>query len=197
MSFVAKQEVYDHITQGCLDLYARQQVLPVDRALMYLMDLSDVPMHAPYHHYIMPAALLTLAAVAQGRDEGQLRTWLSAAEERAKLVPPGSCGNCGNCGSAVGAGIFYSVYTDAAPVKRDNWALSNEMTARCLLAIAHCPGSRCCKRTQFLAAQAACDFLHAHTDLPLAVSDTIRCHYHSHNPDCLEGECPLDGEVAQ
>jgi hypothetical protein len=28
-----------------------------------MMDLSFVPMHYPYHHYILPAALLTASAI--------------------------------------------------------------------------------------------------------------------------------------
>ena len=196
MEIVLKQEIYDLITQTCMDMYAEQQLLPVDRALMRLMDLPGIPMHYPYHHYIMPAALLTMAAVAEHWEAPALQDRLKTAEDRAKTILAGFCGNCGACGAGVGAGIFFSIYSGAAPTKRDNWDLTNEITGRCLLKIAEHPGPRCCKRTLFLAAQTVCDFLHQHDGPPLTVSDQIVCHYFGRNPDCLGAECPFHQEVS-
>ncbi|MGN0658522.1 MAG: DUF5714 domain-containing protein [Emergencia sp.] len=191
MKIELKQEILDSIMEECLQLYREGKMVPVDQALMRLMDLPGIPMHYPYHHYIMPAALLTLAAVAAGEKEEALREQLKTAMERAVTVPGGFCGNCGTCGAAVGCGIFFSVYTGAAPKKRDNWNLSNEITGRCLLKISSLPGPRCCKRTLFLSAQEAADFISEKLGLPLTVSEEIRCRYHQKNAECLETECPF------
>lgn len=186
-----KQEIFDAITETCVQMYRSGEAMTADQALMRLMDLPGIPMHYPYHHYILPAAFLTLAAMEDGSTEETLREWLAAAQERAKMVPGGFCGNCGSCGAGVGAGIFLSVYTGAAPVKRENWNLANEMTGRCLIKIASCPGPRCCKRTLFLSAQECCEYAGEKLGLHLTVSPEIKCHYYSKNPDCLREECPF------
>ncbi|MGC2872484.1 DUF5714 domain-containing protein [Ihubacter sp. mB4P-1] len=186
-----KQEIFDSITEACLRMYRQGEMMTADQSLMRLMDLPGIPMHYPYHHYIMPAAFLTMAAIEDGSGEETLTGWLSQAEQRAKTVPGGFCGNCGSCGAGVGAGIFLSVYTGAAPVKRENWNLANEITGRCLIKIASYPGPRCCKRTLFLAAQECCAYIEDKLGLHIAVSPEIKCHYYKKNPDCLGEECPF------
>lgn len=186
-----KQEMYDLITETCLDIYGQKTMLPVDQALMRLMDLPGIPMHYPYHHYIMPAAFLTLTSIAENRDEEIFCGWLQTAEERAKTILAGSCGNCGCCGAATGLGIFFSIYNDCAPYKRENWDLTNEIVGRGLIRIAEYPGPRCCKRTLFLAAQAGTAFVRDKLGLPLTISEKIRCHYYDRNNECLAGECPF------
>ena len=76
-------------------MYETGETLSCEKALMKLMDMDGIPMHCPYHHFIMPAALLTVTAVQEKRDRQELTDWLETAEERAKTVPPGFCGNCG------------------------------------------------------------------------------------------------------
>lgn len=186
-----KEEIMNSITEECIEMYSEGKMMTVDAALMRLMDLPGIPMHYPYHHYIMPAALLTVAAISENTEKALLREQLSKAEERARTVPGGFCGNCGTCGAAVGAGIFFSVYTGAAPKKRDNWNLANELTGRCLIRIASYPGPRCCKRTLFLSAQEACGYIVEKLGLPFEMSQQVVCRYHQKNAECLETECPF------
>lgn len=190
-----KDEIFEAITDTCLEIYNQGELIPIDEVQKKLMDVPGVPIHYPYHHYIQPAAFLTLTAIADEESEETLVEWLSKAEQRGRSVPGGFCGNCGACGGGVGIGIFLSVYTDAAPVKRNNWAMVNEGTGKALTHIATYPGPRCCKRVLFLGAQAGVEYAKEKLDLELPINEFIECHYYQKNPDCLGKECPFYKEA--
>lgn len=186
-----RNEIYDEITRSCLRIYDSERIYAVDEILMKLMDIKGVPMHDPFHHYIMPASLLTAAAKAVGAERKTLEMWLSEAMVRGKKVPGGFCGDCGACGSGVGVGIFLSVYTGAKPMKRENWAFVNRGTAYALDRVSSYPGPRCCKRVLLLAAQAACELAKENLNIALEMNSEIRCHYFRNNKECLGKECPF------
>ena len=190
-----KQEVIEKMKEACLAQYRDGTAMKVDEVMKRLMDIEGVPMHYPNHHFIMPAGLLTLAAIEKGADESELSQWLETAEERAKTVPGGFCGNCGTCGSAVGVGIFISVLTGATPMAVENWQWANEATGKCLIKISQYPGPRCCKRTTFLAAAEGVPYINEKCGLHFAVNDEIECNYHIKNATCLEAECPFYKEA--
>lgn len=191
MSFELKQEVYDDLQSICLKTFREKTVLPVNLMLDRLMGLQDLPIHCPYHHYIVPAALLTQTAVMTGKTQEELTDWLQLAEERAKTVPGGFCGNCGTCGAAVGVGIFVSVYTDASPMSVENWQWANEVTGRCLVRIAAYPGPRCCKRTCYMALQEGVPYVNEKCGLSLQIDPAMVCGFTNRNPDCILAACPF------
>ena len=98
MNIVLKQEIFDRITEVCLETFSAGEMCRAEEMLMKLMDIQGVPMHYPYHHYIMPAALLTLAAIERQSSREELSAQLCEAEQRARTVPGGVCGNCGGGG---------------------------------------------------------------------------------------------------
>ncbi len=191
MAFVMKDEVFADLITLCKAIYEKGEQKPVDKILTELMNVTGVVMHCPYHHFIMPAALLTASALELGKSGEELEHLLEQAKERARTVPGGFCGNCGACGAAVGAGIFVSVLTGASPVTRENWQWANEVTGKCLIAISQYPGPRCCKRTSFLAVREAVPYINEKCGLHLAVTEKICCEYYEKNAQCLEEECPF------
>ena len=191
MAFIMKDEVFTDMRAVCKKIYEEGKNLKADEALMKLMNMEGMPMHCPYHHFIMPAALLCIAAIQEGKSWEELDNWLVLTEERAKTVPPGFCGNCGTCGAAVGIGIFISVYTGASPLSVENWQWANEGTGKSLIAISKYPGPRCCKRTSFLAAQEGVPYINEKCGLQMEISDDIKCRYHGKNAQCLEEKCPF------
>ena len=184
-------EVVAALKENCMEVFRKKEALPADTLLIRLMEVPGVPMHYPYHHFITPIALLTLAALEEDRKAEELAQWLDGAEERARTVPGGFCGNCGACGAAIGAGIFVSVYTGASPMSVENWQWANQATGLCLQTIAAYPGPRCCKRVTFLAAQAAVPYLNQVTGLHFRLNDSITCTFHRKNATCLEEKCPF------
>lgn len=191
MYFELKQELFDRLREICMETRRAEESMSVTRMLTRLMDLEGLPMHCPYHHFIVPAALLTQSAVFEKRDVSELSAWLDLAEERAKTVPAGFCGECGTCGSAVGIGMFLSIYTGATPKSVENWQQANEITGICLQKIAAYPGPRCCKRTSFLAVNEGVPYLNEKLGLEFTVETDPSCTYHNRNAECLEGECPF------
>lgn len=191
MKFELKQEIYDELRKICMNMRVQQKEISATQMLIRLMDMQGLPMHCPYHHFIVPAALLTQAAILECKSEEELGAWLDKAEERAKTVPAGFCGECGTCGAAVGTGIFMSIYTSATPKSVESWQWANEITGNCLQKISSYPGPRCCKRTSFLAINEAVPYINDKLSLHLTVEPEQKCSYHHKNTECLEEKCPF------
>ena len=160
---------------------------PVDIA-DEIMASSFVHMHGPEHHFIVGASLLCAYSNTYGGVD--LESALNAVISRGKKVPGGFCGMAGCCGAAVSAGIFLSVILKATPMSKEEWALSNRMTSRCLEAVSRLGGPRCCKRDSYTTILAAAEFLREELGKPLGVSDEILCSHFGDNAECLKVECP-------
>ena len=160
---------------------------PVDIA-DEIMASSFVHMHGPEHHFIVGASLLCAYSNTYGGID--LENALNAVISRGKKVPGGFCGMAGCCGAAVSAGIFLSVILKATPMSKEEWALSNRMTSRCLEAVSRLGGPRCCKRDSYTTILAAAEFLREELGKPLGVSDEILCSHFGDNAECLKVECP-------
>lgn len=152
-----------------------------------LMSNPEMKMHGPEHHFLVPAVLIAACCTVQGDDSK--REKLKAARRRAEDVKGGFCGFHGACGAAVGAGIACSVLTGATPLSRDEWRLSNLMTAACLTTIAEAGGPRCCKRDTYLALLTARDFLNFHLNSGLPTGSQPTCSFSDNNKECLETGC--------
>jgi len=163
---------------------------PVEIA-MHLMRNPQVKMHGPEHHFLVPAVLLTAYYNTLRISENRRREGLKKARERAEKVLGGFCGFYGDCGAAVGTGIMMSVITGATPLSKQEWRLSNLMTARSLLTIANHGGPRCCKRNSFLAIACAIEFLKEQLGTTLPVNRAFICEFSSLNKECLAQECPF------
>lgn len=190
MYFELKQEVFDRLKAICDETFAKKEELTVQDMAIKLMDMQGLIMHCPYHHYILPAALLTQAAISCGKTKEEYEEWMAKAEERAKTVPAGFCGECGTCGSAVGVGIFISIYTGATPKSEEIWQWANEGTGKCLLKIASLIGPRCCKRTTFLALAEGTPYINEKCGTALKSDNELKCKYHGKNAECIEDKCP-------
>ena len=160
---------------------------PVDIA-DEIMASSFVHMHGPEHHFIVGASLLCAYSNTYGGVD--LENALNAVISRGKKVPGGFCGMAGCCGAAVSAGIFLSVILKATPMSKEEWALSNRMTSRCLEAVSRLGGPRCCKRDSYTTILSAAEFLREELGKPLGVSDEILCSHFGDNAECLKVECP-------
>ena len=170
-NIVLKEEVYQLITEKCLQFYreGRRDIFGMQQEVM---DLPEI-----------------------GKTEDVLRTELAAAEERAKNVLGGFCGFYGTCGAAVGVGIFFSVFTNSSPVSKDNWAACNRATADALHRISEIEGPRCCKRVSFQALYSAAESMKEKLQIEVEVDDNVTCHYSHRNLDCKRTECPFFKEA--
>lgn len=155
-----------------------------------LMDMDGLPMHCPPHHFILPAALLTVCHKQKGSDEKRLLHDLGEAKVRSSKVPGGFCGNYGTCGAAVGIGIFYSIFTGTTPLSTESWSRVNLATGMGLLKISQVEGPRCCKRNLYLALDSAIDTIAADLSLALERPREVICKYYPANQECKGMKCP-------
>ncbi|WP_195267147.1 DUF5714 domain-containing protein [Eubacterium sp. 1001713B170207_170306_E7] len=182
---------YTYITEECINAYREETpVVPVAQAVR-IMKHPEFPMHYPYHHYLVPAVMLTAVYRLQNEPEQALRDSLEEARSRALNVLKGFCGLYGDCGAAVGLGIFMSVLTGTTPHSVETWAMTNRITAGSLMKIAEIDGPRCCKRNCFLALQYAVSFLKQTLDITLEAPREIVCTFSDMNEDCKGKACPF------
>lgn len=185
------EEVYKKLIERCIEIFEKKETVNVTEIAVALMDLEEVPMHYPFHHFIVPAALLIATALKKDDSSEQVEKLLDIALERSQEVPGGSCGYMGNCGAAVGAGIYMSVYTDTSPMSTKTWSWCNELTGRCLQALAQIQGPRCCKRSCIIVIQEAVPFINEKLELELEFDRNFRCKYYKNNNDCKRHNCPF------
>jgi len=183
--------VFESLKEECLDIFQTRPTVNVSEIALEMMSREDVPMHFPFHHFIIPAAFLTATAVSRGDSRERLADMLETAKERSKNVLGGFCGNYGACGAGVGAGIFMSVYTESSPVSDRTWAWCNEITGRCLERIASVPGPRCCKRTAFLAISEAVPYANEKLGAAMTYNKEQICTFHERNRECKGKLCPF------
>ncbi len=192
--FKLEEAVYKELKDVCKKAFTEKAEMNVSELLMEMMDNPEVPMHYPYHHFIIPAALLTAAAVQAETETEDFMDMLKQVEERSKNILGGFCGYYGACGAGVGAGIFMSVFTDTTPMSVKTWQWANEITGKCLVALSKVPGPRCCKRTAFLSLEEAIPYINDKLELHLSMEDNIKCKYHDRNQQCKKVKCPYFSE---
>lgn len=174
----------DQIIGACLGETSRNPYEILSR----LMDLPFCHMHGPEHHVMVGSALLTAYKNAGG--ELDLPKALSEMQARGRKVPGGACGFWGSCGAAISSGMFLSIVTEATPLAKETWGLSNLMTSASLRAIGTIGGPRCCKRNSYLAITEAVAFAKEHLGVEMELSP-IRCRHSGQNNQCIGTRCPF------
>ena len=177
---------HDMIERFCVQ---SDSVNPMEMALS-LMRNPLMRMHGPVHHFLVPAVLLA-AYYNAGKKYAEKERKIGDARKRAVNVLGGFCGLYGDCGAAVGTGIYVSLVTNATPLSKSEWRLSNLMTAQSLVSVANHGGPRCCKRNSFLSIIEAIDFSEKHLGTALKANPDVKCEFSDRNKECLRAECPF------
>ena len=81
MPLLPDKEHMDKIEARCLALLEAGAVLSAAEVAGDLMGLEGLPMHCPYHHFLVPAALLTAARMHTDGDRAALARQLKLARE--------------------------------------------------------------------------------------------------------------------
>lgn len=181
----------EQIEACCVELLESGETLDAVEIATRLMSLPDLPMHCPYHHFLVPAALLTAAWMQANGDSSLLSRHLKLARERAGVLPGGMCGQYGCCGAALGAGVFAAIWLGTTPMSKNGWAAVNEYTSRCLSEVASVEGPRCCKRVTYLTLRAAVPAAKELLGLDLGKVPEMRCDHYMKNRECKGRACPF------
>lgn len=177
------------VEKSCRAYYERKTDLPPAVMAKEIMEQDTLPMHHPYHHYIVPAVLLTKATLERDIPMPDFLEMMQVARARAEKVPGAICGSHGVCGAAIGAGIFASVWTDATPFSKETWGFLNRITGIALQVISEYTGPRCCKRVTFLSIEAAGKELEQKFNLHLNDDEDIVCTFFKGNKECIGINC--------
>lgn len=179
------------IQQACLSIYESGTHPNLLDITNQLLNLPELPMHCPAHHFLTCAALLTAAHLRADSSCQRLLADLKTARERTSILPGGTCGQYGCCGAAMGAGVFFSIWCKTSPMSKNGWAAANQMTSRCLASVAQVEGPRCCKRVTYLTISAAAQAARELMDLDLGPLPPIHCHHSQQNRECRLQACPF------
>lgn len=154
-----------------------------------MMNLPFCHMHGPEHHVMVGSALLTAYKNAGG--DVDLAKALSEMSARGKAVPGGACGFWGACGAGISAGMFVSIVTGSTPLAKEEWGLSNKMTANALGAIGEVGGPRCCKRDSYSAIEKAVEFSEKNLGVKMEL-EPFKCTHSAQNNQCIGAKCPFN-----
>lgn len=157
------------------------------KLLTECMDLPEIPIHGPVHHFIVPAVMLTCYNNLYGSKE-QLKSQLQDAAKRAAIVPGANCASCGACGAQLGIGQFASIITANTPLSDDSWNKVLSITSVCGCEIAKHGGPRCCKRDSFIAVLTGTEKIKELLNVNLLATKPV-CKYFLKNKQCRTNKC--------
>ncbi|WP_352425477.1 DUF5714 domain-containing protein [Aminomonas paucivorans] len=186
-------EFAEKITQACMAYLDQPGFRPLSDRADALMDSPGFPLHAPIHHYLVPALLLSAWHKQEGSDPETLRRDLKEALRRSRVVPGGACGYYGSCGAAVGLGIFWCILTTCSPLARESWGQASGITGQALLDLAALGGPRCCKRGVYVALRNGAKALEARGRAK-PPQGPITCSFSLRNEECLKERCVFHPE---
>lgn len=179
----------DYIEHYCIDHHISNPTLLLNE----ILTSDSIKMHGPEHHFLVPAVLITAYFTKLGKEE-LIKDKLKIAKQRSHQVLGGFCGFYGTCGAGIGNGIFLSIALDSTPLKKEEWKLSNLLTAKTLEKIALSGGPRCCKRDSFIAIEMAISFIQEYLSIELE-SSKIHCGFSSINKECKLSDCQFFGTI--
>jgi len=191
MALLPEKEHMQKIEQECINAFELGEKISAIELAGRVMRLEGMPMHCPYHHYLVPAVLLTTAHINEESDKEQFLKDLKTAAERAGSIPGGICGNNGCCGAAVGVGIFASIWQGTSPHAKSGWAACNQMTANALTTIASVEGPRCCKRVTFFSVLSAVESAEKILNVDLGQIREVKCSFFQNSRECKKEKCPF------
>jgi len=172
------------IREYCLQSKSKNPI----EILYDMMNNKYIYMHGPEHHVMVGSALLTAYKNSGGNID--LEKSLEEIVTRGQGVPGGVCGFWGCCGAGISSGIFMSILTSATPLSKEEWGLSNNMTARSLKEIGNMGGPRCCKRNSFTATVQAVEFVKENFGVEMELPSKIVCEFSTKNRQCIGNRCP-------
>jgi hypothetical protein len=145
------------------------------------------PVHGVWHHVLVGELLLVCLRNAGYRVSDDL---IDEVIDRGRQIPGGSCGFLGACGALSSAASAYAILLGSTPVatkaREELLAFSARLSAR----LAEIGGSRCCKKSSYVALEIAAEELaKLGFELPEERFEG-RCRFFASNDTCDGEACP-------
>lgn len=181
MAGVIPREIANAVTDYCRTCESTDAVRIAD----WLMELGEVRMHGPEHHYLTAAAILTAYCNFHHMEKKNL---LVKAYVRTNIIPVGVCAMYGCCGALMGAGAAAGILLSAHPFSAEDLRTVNQITAGIQIRLAKYGGPRCCKRAVRISVYEAVQGMNRYMgcSLPAAMPG---CKSYSENQGCQGKKC--------
>jgi hypothetical protein len=146
------------------------------------------PVHGNYHHSVTGVLLLTCLRNAGYPISEEM---LDDVEARGCLSPPGACAFVGTCGAISSVTAALAILLGATPFTSTPRNRLLEAAARLQARLAAAGGSRCCKKSSFIAILAGIEEL-ARLGYSLPAERVEgHCRYFADNRTCDGAACPF------
>jgi hypothetical protein len=152
-----------------------------------LVGREGVAVHGTWHHPLV-AELLLIGLRNAGYEIAD--EVIDEAIDRGRQIPGGACGFLGVCGALAGAASAYAILLGSTPVADEAREKALAFTAKLHARLAEIGGSRCCKKSSYVAFELArVEFAKIGFELP---EETFagRCRFSSVNDTCDGPRCP-------
>jgi hypothetical protein len=152
-----------------------------------LIGKEGIDVNGTWHHPLV-AELLLVCLRNAGYDITE--DVIDEAIDRGRQMPGGTCGFLGVCGALTGAAAAYAILLGSTPVAGEARVKALAFTARLHTRLAEIGGSRCCKKSSYVAIEMAKEeFTKIGFELP-AEGMAGRCRFFSINENCDGSTCP-------
>ena len=148
---------------------------------------EGTPVHGVWHHALIGELLLVCLRNAGHPIADEI---IDEVVDRGRQIPGGSCGFLGTCGALQSAASAYAILLGSTPVatrpRESLLAFSSRLIAR----LAEIGGSRCCKKSSYVAIEVASGEL---SKLGFDVPEERlegRCRFFASNETCDGDACP-------
>ncbi len=153
-----------------------------------IMNSPYFEMHGAWHHFVVPAVLLTCAKNLTNATYN-LSAALEEVSSRVSAEVPMECMfHAGTCGAACGAAVFLSIYLGRDSQSEDMWSLTSAITTAALKKIDEYPGPACCKRDTYITIGAVAEFMAEKFALVFPISEA-KCTFSLRNEGCGREQC--------
>jgi hypothetical protein len=159
---------------------------PAEALEELLLQGAGTPAHGVWHHALVGELLLVCLRNAGYAISEEL---IDEVIDRGRQIPGGSCGFIGFCGALASASSAYAILLSSTPAATDQRAQVLRFAARLAARLADIGGSRCCKKSSYLALETAREELKAlGYELPEEKFAGL-CPFFASNDTCDGEEC--------
>ena len=176
-------------TTTLVSLVAREKTAATPAAILdeMLSGGEGLSVHGAWHHVLVGELLLVGLRNAGYQISDEV---IDEVIDRGRQLPGGSCGFLGACGALVSAASAYAILLGSTPVAQEARQKTLAFTARLHARLAEVGGSRCCKKSSYLALECAQAEL-AQIGFELPVEEFVgRCPFYEENEKCDGVHCP-------
>ncbi|MFB3879778.1 MAG: DUF5714 domain-containing protein [Armatimonadota bacterium] len=148
---------------------------------------EGTPVHGVWHHALIGELLLVCLRNAGHPVPDEI---IDEVIDRGRQIPGGSCGFLGTCGALQSAASAYAILLGSTPVASGQRQKLLEFSSRLIARLAEIGGSRCCKKSSYVALELAREELaKVGFELPEERLEG-RCRFFASNDTCDGEACP-------